>query len=78
MGLGDAVGNVLLAAGRGSCRLVAVCCGEEAGKRRELDDGVDVRLDMTVVGGCSGGCSRSGLLGFVHEKWWKWIGQNRF
>ena len=30
--------------------MVAVCCGYEAGKRRELDDGVDVRLDVTVVG----------------------------
>ena len=58
--------------------MVAVCCGYEAGKRRELDDGVDVRLDMTVVGGWSRGCWRCGLLRFVHEKWWKWIGQNGF
>ena len=54
--------------------MVSVCCGYEAGKRRKLDDGVDVRLDVAVMGGCSRGCSRSGLLGFVHEKRWKWVG----
>ena len=54
--------------------MVAVCCGYEAGKRRELDDGMDVRLDVAVMGGCS----RGGLLGFVHEKRWKWVGQDGF
>ena len=58
--------------------MVVVCCGYDAGKRGELDDGVDVRLDVTVMGGCSRGCPRSGLLGFVHEKWWEWVGQNGF
>ena len=58
--------------------MVGVCCRDEAGKRRKLDDGVDVRLDVTVMGGCSRGCSRGGLLGFVHEKRWKWVGQNGF
>ena len=30
------------------------------------------------MGGRSRSCSRSGLLGFVHEKRWKWVGQNGF
>ena len=33
---------------------------------------MDVCLDVAVMGGCS----RSGLLGFVHEERWEWVGQD--
>ena len=45
---------------------------DEAGKRRELDDGMDVCLNVAVMGGCS----RGGLLGFVHEQRWDWVSQD--
>ena len=31
---------------------------------------MNVCLDVAVMGGCS----RSGLLGFVHEERWEWVG----
>ena len=33
---------------------------------------MDVRLNVAVMGGCT----RGGLLGFVHEEWWKWVSQD--
>ena len=52
--------------------MIGFRCWHDAGKRWKLNDGMDVRLDVAVMGGCS----RGGLLGFVHEKRWKWVGQD--
>ena len=58
-----------MGSGSGGVRLIGVMWWKDAGKRWKLDDGMDVRLNVAVVGMWS----RGGLLRLVETWRHEWV-----